>query len=420
MKNKRLIIISFVILIIIDTLLFFLTFNNKEKKNIQKESSIKTEEKIPEEENNIEEVVIKKEYKINKLVFEYDTQVYLKDILEVDIEGLLDTETLGKQTKEVIHGTDKYIIDYKVVDTTPPIIMGTNTKKTTKGKKINLVNKYMCGDNHDDKPNCYIEGEYDINKVGTYNLKYVAKDSSGNKSTKNIKLKVVEPPKPGGSSSSTSTPVKKTAIKKYIKKYKKDNTKIGIDVSAWQDNINWEKAKKAGVEFAMIRIGYGPTSDNEIKEDKWFKNNIKGAKKAGIPVGIYLYSYAKSVEDAKEQIKWIHKKLNGEKLELPIAFDWENWSSFNKYKVSFKKLNDIAKAFIDEANKYGYDGMLYSSAYYLNHIWKQFDNTWVAYYTSNNDFSKPYIMWQLSSKGGVDGISGPVDIDVLYEDKNVH
>ena len=170
----------------------------------------------------------------------------------------------------------------------------------------------------------------------------------------------------------------------------------------------------------MIRIGYGPTSDNEIKEDKWFKNNIKEAKKVGIPVGIYLYSYAKTKEDAIEQVKWINNKLNGEKLELPIAFDWENWNSFNKYKVSFKKLNDIAKTFIEEANKYGYEGMLYSSAYYLNHIWKEYDNTWVAYYTSNNDFSKPYIMWQLSSKGGVDGISGPVDIDILYENKNEH
>ena len=64
--------------------------------------------------------------------------------------------------------------------------------------------------------------------------------------------------------------------------------------------------------------------------------------------------------------------------------------------------------------------MLYSSAYYLNNIWDDFENTWVAYYTSNNDFKKPYIMWQLSSSGSVDGISGSVDMDILYENKNEH
>ena len=414
MKNKRITITILCILIVIDILLIVLTFTKKDDRK-----DIINNNNIPKEKENTPKEL--KEQILNNLIFEYDSTIYLKDILEVDVEGVLDTETLGEQKKEVLYNDTKFVINYKIIDSIPPIIMGSTTKSTTVGKKINLVNKFMCGDNHDDKPNCYIEGEYDFDKVGTYYLKYVAKDSSGNKTTKNFKLKVKEKPKEGSSSSSTSTtPIKKTSLKKYINKYKKENTKIGIDVSAWQDNINWEKAKNAGVEFAMIRIGYGPTSNNEIKEDKWFKNNIKGAKKAGIPVGVYLYSYARSIEDAKEQVKWINNKLNGEKLELPIAFDWENWSSFNKYNVSFKKLNDIANAFIEETHKYGYEGMLYSSAYYLNHIWKQYDNTWLAYYTSNNDFKKPYIMWQLSSKGGVDGISGPVDIDVLYENKTEH
>ena len=64
--------------------------------------------------------------------------------------------------------------------------------------------------------------------------------------------------------------------------------------------------------------------------------------------------------------------------------------------------------------------MLYSSAYYLNHIWKTYDNTWLAYYTKNNDFKKPYMMWQLTSSGKVNGISGPVDVDILYDDSNTH
>ena len=219
---------------------------------------------------------------------------------------------------------------------------------------------------------------------------------------------------------STPKPVKRTPIKTYISKYKKSNTKVGIDVSAWQDNINWKKAKKAGVEFAMLRIGYGHTNSNELVMDKQFKNNLKGAKEAKVPIGLYFYSYAKTEEQAKQQANWIVKQLNGQKLDLPIAFDWENWNSFNKYNVSFKKLKNIAQTFIDTVEEHGYKGMLYSSAYYINQIWGVFDNTWLAYYTSNNDFSKPYIMWQLSSKGSVDGISGSVDIDVLYKNKNEH
>ncbi len=403
MKKKIIIILVVILFIIIDFIILFFTLNKKDIKEIKspKKEEIKLETK-----------------ELNDLVFEYDSDIYLKDILEIDIEGKLDTLTLGDNTKEITNDRTKYILNYQIVDTIAPMIMGSTTKTTTKGKDINLVNKYLCGDNHDSKPNCYIEGSYDINKVGTYNLTYVAIDSSNNKTTKPIKLKVIEKSKSSSSSSSTSKG--KTALKTYIDKYKNENTKIGIDVSAWQDNIDWKKAKDNGVEFAMLRIGYGPTSDNEIKLDKWFNNNIKKTKENNIPVGLYLYSYAKNIKEAKEQAKWIVDKLNGQKIELPIAFDWENWNSFNKYGVSFKELNDVAAAFIEEVEKYGYTGMLYSSAYYLNHIWKNYDNTWLAYYTNNNDFKKPYIMWQLTSSGKVNGISGAVDVDILYNDKETH
>ena len=391
-------IIILLIILVSTILLYFQMFKNNEENK---------------EEENANIIVI------SDLVFEYDSKVLISDVLELDVEGYLDTEKLGTNSRTVIHEDKDYIINYEVVDTTPPIIMGGTTKKTYIGEKINLVNKYLCGDNHDTKPKCYIEGEYDINTKGTYKLKYVAEDISGNKTSKNIKLKVIEKPTNTGSnsssSSSSSSTIKTTKLSKYIKKYKKENTKIGIDVSAWQDDIDWKKAKKDGVEFAILRIGFGHTNANELVLDKWFKNNLKKTKEENIPIGLYFYSYAKTKEQARSQAQWIIKELNGQKLDLPIAFDWENWNSFNKYNVSFKELSDIADAFIEELENNGYQGMLYSSAYYLNHMWRDFDNTWVAYYTDNNDFSKPYIMWQLSSKGKVDGIIGPVDIDVLYE-----
>ena len=415
--KKKYIIISIVLFLLIDSILLFLTFNKKDKQKL-KDKNNEDIQIIQNMDTTNEDYT-----KIDKLVYEYDSKVFLKDILETDIDGYLDTEKLGKQSINVKDKNDKtYKIDYEIVDTTPPLILGGSTKTTTVGTKINLVNKYMCGDNYDSKPKCYIEGEYDINKTGTYKLKYIAIDSSGNKSSKNIKLKVIKKSNSSGSSSSSSSSssVKRTKLSSFIKTYKNENTKIGIDVSAWQDNIDWKKAKKDGVEFAILRIGYGHTSKNEIVLDKWFENNIKKTKENKIPIGVYLYSYAKTKNEAIEQAQWIIKKLNGQKLDLPIAFDWENWNSFNKYNVSFKELSDIADAFIEEVEKAGYTGMLYSSAYYLNHIWRIFDNTWLAYYTKNNDFKKDYIMWQLSSKGEVKGINGSVDIDILYKKKDEH
>ena len=182
-----------------------------------------------------------------------------------------------------------------------------------------------------------------------------------------------------------------------------------------QDDIDWKKVKNNGVEFAMIRIGFGHTNSGEIKLDNWYKNNIKKAKEQGIKVGLYFYSYASSIKEVQEQTKWILDTLDHEQLDLPIAFDWEDWGDFNSYKVSFKKLNDIAKTFISDIEKEGYTGMLYGSAYYLNRIWDNYDKIWLAYYTDNNDYEKPFMMWQLTSTAEVNGIDGSVDVDILYK-----
>lgn len=363
----------------------------------------------------------------DNLVFEYASKVRLYDIVKVE-DGkitsdnlLLDTYNLGKNKIIVNYKTynnrEKYqVIEYEVVDTTKPLVLISSSYSTTKGNNINLVNKALCADNYDKRPDCRIEGNYDVNKVGTYNLKYVATDSSNNKTSKSFKLVVKENPK-GNTTSNASTPKKNFNIKDAIKKFKNENTMIGVDVSTWQDTVDWEKAKNDGVEFAMIRIGFGHNKKNQIVMDNQYKNNIVNAKKAGIPVGVYFFSYAKSVEEAKEQAKYIIDVLDGETLELPIAFDWENWSKFNSYNISLTDINLIADAFINEVTKHGYQGTLYSSKYYLENIWNVGSkDTWLAHYTSEkSSYSKPYTMWQFSSRGKVDGINGVVDLNVLYK-----
>ena len=348
---------------------------------------------------------------LNDLSYNFNDKVYIKDLTGIDTNETLDTLTLGDNSINI----ENYEINYSVVDNVKPLILGSSSATVYTGStEKDVVNKYLCGDNHTSKPDCHIEGTYDLNKVGEYKVTYIARDESGNEETKEITLKVKKKPK--SSSSSSSSAKAKDPIKDYISKYKNENTMIGVDVSAWQGSINFAKAKKDGVEAAIIRLGYGPSS-GQLKLDSKFKANLKGFKEQNIPVGVYFYSYAKTKEDVKKQAEFIIKNLNGETLDLPIAFDWENWGSYNKYNLSFKDLNDLYLTFSEEIQKAGYNSMLYSSAYYLNRLWDVHNNTWVAYYTSNNDFKKEYMMWQATSKGKVSGISGPVDIDIIYNNK---
>ena len=358
----------------------------------------------------------------DNLKFEYATDLYLYDLVDkrdstIISENIkLDTLKLGTYNTKIEYiENNKTItkdISYSVIDSTKPLVLINSTVTVDKGTK-NVVNKVLCADNYDKRPKCEIEGNYNANKVGTYdNLKYKATDSSGNTVSYNFKLKVVNPSK------SSSSNKEKYKIEDLIKNQKKENTMIGIDVSSWQSNIDFKKVKKAGVEFVMIRIGFGHNKKGELVIDKYFKNNIKNAKSAGLKVGLYFYSYANTNDKAKEQVRWIIKNLNGEKLDLPIAFDWEDWRSFNSYNMSLYDIKEVAKTFINECRKYNYDSVLYSSKYYLEQIWgvNEFD-TWLAHYTSKekSSYKGNYMMWQLSSRGKVPGISGNVDLDVLYK-----
>ena len=355
----------------------------------------------------------------DKLEFEYASKVYLYDLVKSDVKivsenTLIDTNSLGEHDVSLKYKNGLFnktiSIKYNVVDTTEPVLNLSNMT-TYIGKEVNFLNNIMCGDNYDREVKCEILGEYDINKADTYMLSVKATDSSNNTNEKKFKLTVKEKKDSGGSSTPSYY-----YFDDLIKKYKNDKTAVGIDVSSWQGDINWEKVKAAGAEFAMIRIGYGH-KNGELIFDSKFKKNLENAKKAGVKVGLYFYSYAKTTKEAKDQAKWIIDSLNGEKLDLPIAFDWEIWSGYSNYKLNFDDLNKIANAFIEEINNAGYEGVNYGSAFFVNRVWNLNSRTWLAYYTSNNDFEKPYFMWQLSSQGKINGINGYVDLNVMYLDK---
>ena len=162
----------------------------------------------------------------------------------------------------------------------------------------------------------------------------------------------------------------------------------------------------------MMRIGVKLDSGEDPALDKKFLDNIKNAKEAGLKVGVYLYSKALSREEAIDEANWVLDTLDGESLDLPIVFDWEIWSNWNSYHISFHDLNEMPKAFIKTVEEEGYVGMLYGSKFYLENFWDgTYDNVWLAHYASSTDY-EGYMMWQFSNIGRIDGIYGDVDLNV--------
>lgn len=190
--------------------------------------------------------------------------------------------------------------------------------------------------------------------------------------------------------------------------------KIGIDVSYHQKSIDWKKVKNAGIEFAILRIGYG-MYDNQ--KDTKFETNYTNARANNIPVGVYTYSYAKSVAEAEREADCVIKWLNSRHLDLPVYFDLEDKSQAN---LSKDTLNEMCKAFCNKIEKSGYWAGIYTNKdWAVNKIdgaelGKRY-TYWIAQYNKECTYIGPYAMWQYSSSGSVDGINGNVDMNILYQ-----
>lgn len=360
------------------------------------------------------EVVLKE-----PLVLEFSEEKRVSDYI-VSMNGkivddfIIDSTKLGekKVSFRFINEENRevpYEFSLEVVDTKPPVIWLSGRYRVLVGSDESFKDRILCGDNYDSNPTCVIEGTYDLNTVGEYPLVFRATDSSGNEQVENFTLYVQE----------SSTPVEqtKTYFSDVVATHKNEHTKIGLDVSSWQEKIDFSKIKEAGVEFMMIRIGGTKGTNGEYFMDSQFVSNLEQAKKYGIEVGLYFYSYANSVEHARRDARWIVEQMKDYDLDLPIAFDWEEWSYFNNYHMSFFELTNMAKAFIEEVEKAGYEGMLYSSKLYLEEVWLPMKSkVWLAHYTDQTDYQGKYQLWQLCSDGIIDGIDGFVDINVMYMD----
>lgn len=349
--------------------------------------------------------------------------VYLFDIIKatngniISDNLIIDTNELGNKIYPMEFELDgkkfTYDISINIVDTEAPKYFGGLSKITYVGEEKDLCSLVFYGDNYDRDVKCEIIGDYDINNVDFYELTYVFTDNSGNKAELDFIFNVIEKPTSSNNSGSST----KLQFTEALELYKTSDTELGIDVSRWQGDIDFNQVKEAGASFVIIRIGVQTELEEMPELDKSYLDNITKAKEAGLKVGIYLYSYPISKEESIKHAKWIIDILDGIELDLPIIFDWEEWYNWNNFNLNFNDINEIADSFLETVNSYGYKGMLYSSKNYLDAIWENKNNypVWLAHYIKNTNYKGDYSIWQLSNVGRIDGINTDVDINVMYK-----
>lgn len=365
---------------------------------------------LPEEISfNIQDVAeVHTNLNLNDILIETNADIINKDLK-------IDTTKIGEKKYRIHYKYKKrkHIYEFKIniIDNKAPVIIGSTNLTLLKDNTEDFCQEISYGDNYDSNPNCEIIGNYAPGIVGTYNPTMKITDSSGNETSKTLKIEIVSDKK----NINGNNNYKSLEFQEVINNYKNENTEIGIDISSWQENVDFVKVKEAGATFVILRIGF-QKGNGELKLDSYYLDNIQKVKEAGLKVGVYLYTDAGSIKEAEDHAKWLLKNLNGIHLDLPVVFDWENWANFNKYKMSFYDLNQIASTFLDTIIKSGYQGMLYGSKYYLENFWTNINNypVWLAHYTENTSYKGNYLIWQLSNIGKIEGIEGNVDINVMY------
>ena len=302
-----------------------------------------------------------------------------------------------------------------MVDKSAPVFLSLNSTPSVKvGSTFNVHNYIGYADDVDRDLELEVSGTVDTSKVGTYKVKVTIKDDAGHSTSKTLEVKVVESSSSGGSGGSSG---KKEAFSDFIKNYKTDETMLGIDVSRWQESIDWAKCKAAGCEFAYMRLG--GYDNGELYTDKYFKANIAGAKAAGMKIGIYWHAEESTEEEIKASVAYLVDVLGGEALDFPIAYDWEDYKNFENYGMNLQDLNMLLKYFERELEANGYSVCLYGSKNFQENVWTIEKNSpiWLAHYTSATSYTGNYFMWQHSCTGKIDGINGDVDLDVFYPAK---
>lgn len=211
-------------------------------------------------------------------------------------------------------------------------------------------------------------------------------------------------------------------LKYYIDGEKK--SRAGIDVSYAQKEIDWNKVKAAGIDFAMIRAGFRGYESGLLNTDDYFKKNMEGALAAGVETGVYFFSQAVNEKEAREEAEFVLDLISDYNVTYPVAFDWETISgdAARSDGITGEMLNKCALEFCSTIENAGYKPVIYAS---LNLLRDKFDkysidiisgyDLWLAEYKDVPEYPYHFKMWQYTNEGVIDGISKHTDINIFFE-----
>ncbi|MCH5353028.1 MAG: glycoside hydrolase family 25 protein [Acutalibacter sp.] len=221
--------------------------------------------------------------------------------------------------------------------------------------------------------------------------------------------------------------MKKFIIRDGLTRYDDAKACMGVDVSEYQGNIDWAQVKNAGIDFAILRVGYRGMTQGLLNEDSTFQQNYDGATAAGLDVGVYFFSQAVTEAEARAEADFALNLLDQRELTYPVVFDWESPTPSERlsaedlraYGMSGEAVTKIGTAFCEKVKEAGYTPCVYFNKHQAYHFfdldqWKDYD-MWYAEYARIPSMYYSYRMWQYTSEGEVPGIDSGVDVNICFK-----
>lgn len=209
--------------------------------------------------------------------------------------------------------------------------------------------------------------------------------------------------------------------------YDSTSARLGVDVSEFQGDVDWDAVEGAGMNFAILRLGYRGSTQGLLNVDEKFEQNFQNATGAGLFVGVYFFSQAVTKAEAEAEADFVIDTLNGRKLAYPVVFDWETpmpsdatpAESLRAYNMDGGAVTEFAKSFCDRVKQAGYTPCVYtnkSMAYEFFNLeeLKEYD-LWYAEYQKAPSLYYDFRLWQYTENGEVPGIEGGVDINICFQ-----
>ena len=200
-----------------------------------------------------------------------------------------------------------------------------------------------------------------------------------------------------------------------------DSSMVGIDVAKFQGEIDWAKVAADGIDYAMIRLGFRGYGTGAIVTDPYYEANIDGALENGLDVGVYFFSQATTEAEAVEEAEYVLTQLGDRTITMPVVFDMEMVTEDPNARANGltpEERTAITRAFCERIAEAGLQPMIYGNPTWLLSKIKleqlQDYPVWLAQYYREPFYPYPFQMWQYSTTGQVDGISGNVDLNVCF------